>query len=99
LRGTWREDTMEPCRHGQFLKSHVRRFPQVTTQWKPADSVGGRGERLLRISEVAERLSVSPSMAWKLTATGELRSVRIGRAVRIRPSDLEAYLERAAGEG
>ena len=55
--------------------------------------------RLLRVRDVAERLSVSPSMAWKLTATGELRSIRIGRAVRIRPADLEAYIERAAGEG
>ncbi len=52
--------------------------------------------RLLRLHEVAEHLSISKSMAWKLCAYGEIRSVRIGRAVRVRPADLEAYLEGAA---
>jgi len=42
---------------------------------------------------------VSKSMAWKLIALGQLQSVRIGRAVRVRPADLEAYLERAVREG
>jgi excisionase family DNA binding protein len=61
--------------------------------------VDARDQRLLRIEDIADRLAISRSMAWKLTATGELRVVRIGRAVRVRPVDLEAYLERAAGEG
>jgi excisionase family DNA binding protein len=56
------------------------------------DAVDGSGDRLLRIENVAERLAVSRSMAWKLIDLGELRSVRIGRAVRVRPHDLEAYL-------
>jgi excisionase family DNA binding protein len=55
--------------------------------------------RLLRLEDVADRLAISRSMAWKLVATGEIRAVRVGRAVRIRPADLEAYIERAAGEG
>jgi excisionase family DNA binding protein len=54
--------------------------------------------RLLRIEDVADRLTVSRSMAWKLVAGGELRSVRIGRAVRVRPADLEAYLSDPARE-
>jgi len=52
-------------------------------------------ERLLRLDEVAERLSISKSMAWKLVAYGQLRSVRIGRAVRVRPPDVEEYLARS----
>lgn len=63
---------------------------------------GGRPDagpaRLLRIEDVADRLTVSRSMAWKLVAGGELRSVRIGRAVRVRPADLEAYLSDPARE-
>ncbi len=55
--------------------------------------------RLLRLHEVAERLSVSKSMAWKLIAYGQLRSLRIGRAVRVRQADLEAYITAAAREG
>jgi excisionase family DNA binding protein len=54
--------------------------------------------RLLRIPEVADRLAVSRSFAWKLVAIGELRSVRLGRAIRVRPEDLEAYLDGAERE-
>jgi excisionase family DNA binding protein len=75
------------------------RLPQQATTRKPMDAVDGTSGRLLRLDEVAERLSVSKSFAWKLTATGESRSVRLGRAVRVRPADLEAFIERASGEG
>jgi excisionase family DNA binding protein len=51
--------------------------------------------RLLRIEDVADRLAVSRSMAWKLVAQGDIRSIRIGRAVRIRPADLDAFVEGA----
>ena len=63
------------------------------------DTRSTAAHRLLRLHEVADRLSVSTSMAWKLVAYGHLPSVRIGRAVRVRPTDLEAYLEGAAREG
>jgi excisionase family DNA binding protein len=68
---------------------------QVTTGSKPMDTVDGAPGRLLRIEEVADRLSVSRSMAWKLIAHGQLRSIRIGRAVRVRPADLEEYITSA----
>ena len=56
------------------------------------DAVGGANGRLMRLDEVAERLSISKSMAWKLVAYGHIRSLRIGRALRVRPQDLEVYL-------
>ena len=62
------------------------------------DAVDGGYGRLLRIEQIAERLSVSRSMAWKIIDQGQLRSVRIGRAVRVRPADLEAYLADPARE-
>ncbi len=55
--------------------------------------------RLLRLHEVADRLAISKSMAWKLCACGEIRSIRIGRAVRVKPADLEVFLAGAAREG
>ena len=58
----------------------------------------GGPTRLLRIDDVAERLAVSRSMAWKLIAIGELKSLRIGRAVRVRPQDLEVFIEAAERE-
>lgn len=72
---------------------------QVTTGSKPMDTVDGAPTRLLRIEEVADHLAVSRSMAWKLIAYGQLRSVRIGRAVRVRPRDLEEYVAGAVREG
>src|SRR5262245_17492913 len=48
--------------------------------------------RMLRLEDLADRLAISRSMAHKLIATGQVRSVRIGRSVRIRPSDLDSYL-------
>ncbi len=71
---------------------------QVTTGSKPMDTVDGASLRLLRIEEVADRLAVSRSMAWKLVAYGQLRSVRIGRALRVRPADLDEYIAGAVRE-
>jgi excisionase family DNA binding protein len=59
------------------------------------NAVDGADGRLLRLDEVAQRLSISKSMAWKLVAYGQLRSVKIGRAVRVRPADIEEYLARS----
>jgi len=67
----------------------------MDTGSKTMDEVD-RGARLLRIEDIQRRLAVSRSMAWKLVAQGDLRSVRIGRAVRVRPQDLEDYLADAA---
>lgn len=62
------------------------------TKGNAVDSPAGR---LLRIDEVAERLAVSRSMAWKLVTYGQLPSLRIGRSVRVRPADLEGYIASA----
>jgi excisionase family DNA binding protein len=67
-------------------------MPQVATQRKPVDAVDGTNRPLLRIEQIAERLSISRSMAWKIISTGQLRSLRIGRVVRVRSEDLDAYL-------
>ena len=64
----------------------------MADQRNGSDAVDGGSAPLLRIDDVADRLSISRSMAWKLVAQGDLRSLRIGRAVRIRPVDLESYL-------
>ncbi len=65
----------------------------------PTDTVDRQAGRLLRIEDIADRLAVSRSMAWKLVTYGQISSVRIGRAVRVRPADLEAYIAGAIREG
>ena len=48
-------------------------------------------ERLLTVEEVAELESVSPKTIRRRIAAGDLRAIRYGRALRIRPQDLRAY--------
>ena len=49
--------------------------------------------RLLRPQDVAERLQVSRRMIYSLIARGDLRSCRVGGAIRIHPDDLADYLD------
>ena len=49
--------------------------------------------RLLRANDVAKILNISLALAYRLLQTGELPCVRIGTAVRVRPQDLEAYID------
>ncbi len=49
-------------------------------------------DRLLTVQEVAERLRVHPITVRRHIKAGRLRAVRVGRSVRVRVSDLEAFL-------
>ena len=48
----------------------------MVTQRKAMDTVDDASPRLLRIEDIAERLAVSRSMAWKLIAIGQLPAIR-----------------------
>lgn len=47
---------------------------------------------LLRGREVARILNISKALAYRLMAHGQLPTVRLGRAVRVRPEDLEKFI-------
>ena len=49
--------------------------------------------KLLKAHEVAELLSVSRSFAYTLMKTGQLPTVHLGRSVRVRPEDLEEFIQ------
>jgi len=51
--------------------------------------------RLLRAVDVARRLSISRSLVYQLLLRGDIPTVRIGRSVRVRESDLEGYILRS----
>jgi excisionase family DNA binding protein len=56
-------------------------------------------ERLLvKIPEAANRLGLSRSTVYELIASGELRVIRYGRAVRVPVAELVAWIERRASE-
>ena len=48
---------------------------------------------LLTVSEVADRLRLSPRSVERAIAAGELNAVRVGRSRRVAPEDLCTYVE------
>ena len=55
--------------------------------------------RLLNAQDVAAALKMGISTVYVLVERGELHSIRIGRSVRIRPEDLEKFIESKAQRG
>ena len=51
-------------------------------------------ELLLTIPEVAKRLKVSDYRAYELARQGSLKSVRLGKSVRVKPSAIDDYLSK-----
>jgi excisionase family DNA binding protein len=49
-------------------------------------------EKLLKGSDVAEKLHVSLSFAYSLMRRGDIPTVRMGRLLRVHPEDLERYI-------
>lgn len=50
------------------------------------------GPHLMRVTEVATRLALSRSEVYRLLDTGDLPAVTVGRAVRIHPDDVAAFI-------
>ena len=66
-----------------------RRLIIMETNLNRSPSIG----KLLKADEVAELLSVSRSFAYALMQTGQLPTVKLGRSVRVRPEDLEEFIQ------
>ena len=54
---------------------------------------------LLRIPEVAETLGLGRTKIYELIATGELPTIRVGRAIRISVSTLQKWVEEREQQG
>jgi excisionase family DNA binding protein len=59
--------------------------PQETDTEKPI--------RLLKVSDVARMTQVSPSQVYTMIQEGALPAVRFGTALRVRPEDLQKFIE------
>jgi excisionase family DNA binding protein len=64
-----------------------------------AQQLNERTYRMLTPADVAERLAVSRSMAYKLLRTGELPAIYVGRLPRIAEADLDAFIRRRREPG
>jgi excisionase family DNA binding protein len=61
--------------------------------------IGRTDDQLLDQKQAAERLTVSPGTlaVWRCTGRYNLPFVKVGRVVRYRSSDLDAWLNERAG--
>ena len=50
--------------------------------------------RLLTGKDIAHLLKISSSQAYKLMRRGELPAVHIGKSIRVKPEDLDAFIAR-----
>ncbi len=56
-------------------------------------------EELLTGDDVARILRVSRAFAYRLMQRGEIITVRVGRAVRVKPADLQRFIEQSTCSG
>ncbi len=50
-------------------------------------------ERLMKAAEVAKILNISRALAYQMMRCGEIRTVSIRTSVRVRPEDLQAFIQ------
>ncbi len=55
-------------------------------------------KRLYKVDEAAGQLGVSRAFVYELLASGQLRHTKLGRATRIAPEDLEAFVQAKRAE-
>jgi excisionase family DNA binding protein len=58
-----------------------------------------KDKRLLKAVDIAIILNISKALAYRLIQQGEIPVVRINHAVRVKPSDLEEYVNRCRKVG
>ncbi len=49
--------------------------------------------KLLTVAQTAEALTLSRVYVYRIIRAGKLQAVRFGKALRIRPEDLEAFVQ------
>ena len=53
---------------------------------------------MLTVKQVAERLSISRSLAYRMIRTGEIPSYRIANCRRVSEEELQRYLDRSQAQ-
>ena len=77
----WTLPIVEELRHIRKLLERDEPAPQVTPE-PPMQ---------LKVDEVAKKLALSKSRVYELCATGEIRSLRSGRSIRIPVGEMERW--------
>ena len=98
--------TLEPLR--EALESHHRSLEGLESaliefeetfnepeqrQQRPQAQPGAGGLDLLSITDVCQELGMGKSWVHRQLKSGEIPSIKLGRSVKVKRRDLEAYLE------
>lgn len=59
----------------------------------PSEIENEKPIRLLKVSDVARMTQISPSQVYTMIQEGMLPAVRFGTALRVRPDDLQKFIE------
>jgi len=78
-----------PALIGVLAQLQAKAHMKMLTEHDPARR---EAEELLTIPEVAQQLKVSTYRAYELARQGVLKSVRLGKSVRVKPSAVVDYL-------
>ena len=96
-------DDNPPARLKQALQTHHRALEELeSAMLEFEESIEGRALdrpeirhdiELLSIPQVCQYLGMGKSWVYRRIHDGEIPSVRLGRTIKVRQSDLEQYLE------
>ena len=89
----------------QLLLIWVQQEILPSSQVRPSESIPDRGQvgnqrfqdskRLLKATEVAEILGISRSHVYNLMTRGEIPTLRLGTALRVKQSNLEEFINKS----
>jgi excisionase family DNA binding protein len=85
---------LEWARQEMLAPSQPKALKPMPDRTHENDQIPIDARRLLKAKEVADILQVSRSMAYRMMQRGEISTVRVGSAVRVRGSDLEEFIKR-----
>jgi len=79
------EETGDPVAASNLVLAHAMLNPQVEET------------KALKVSEAAKRLRISDKKVYQFCEEGRLRHHRIGNSIRIRPEDIEEFIQESEG--
>jgi excisionase family DNA binding protein len=77
-----------------ILREQLKQFAEAR-EGTAATAATVRGNPALSTDEAGEYAGISPGTIRAKVASGELRAVRVGRVIKIRRTDLDAFLARS----
>jgi excisionase family DNA binding protein len=86
---------LEWARQEMLAPSQSRVTKPMSDREPEGNQILSNSKRLLKAKEVADILQVSRSMAYRMMQRGEIPTVRVGSAVRVRGNDLEVFIKKS----